>query len=285
MGQASAATQSMSLPSPSGDFLKSVSSKGDGLPSRIALYGVEKVGKTCWAAQAKKPIFIMTQGETGLLSLINSGQLPETPHFTEAQAWADIMGQVDELTSQEHDFQTLVIDTLNGVERLCFNMVCHRDFDGIRTGKGGFNSWGGVQGREVSCPDWIAFLAKLDALRAAKRMQIILLAHMKIAPFKNPGEDYDRYSPDMSKEIWSLTHKWSDMILFVNFHVETVEKGTNKHRGVGGQQRVMFTERHAEYDAGNRLGLPSEIDMGNSAQEAWNNFVTAVKESRKAGVK
>jgi hypothetical protein len=40
---------------------------------------------------------------------------------------------------------------------------------------------------------------------------------------------------------------------------------------------MLYTERHASYDAKNRLGLSLEVEMGNSAVEAWANFIQAVK--------
>ena len=42
----------------------------------------------------------------------------------------------------------------------------------------------------------------------------------------------------------------------------------------------MYTERSAAYDAKNRLGLPGEIEMGNSAAEAWAEFMAAIKAGR-----
>ena len=48
-----------------------------------------------------------------------------------------------------------------------------------------------------------------------------------------------------------------------------------------GQQRVLCTTRHAAYDAKTRAGLPAEINMGDSGQEAWNNFREALNACKK----
>jgi len=40
---------------------------------------------------------------------------------------------------------------------------------------------------------------------------------------------------------------------------------------------VIYTEHHAAYEAKNRSGLPSEIEMGTSGKEAWENLKTALK--------
>ncbi len=227
-----------------------------------------------------KPIFIETKGETGLETLISHGRLPEVPHFPEVQSWEELMGAIETLTLDEHDFRTLVIDTANGGERLCHEFVCNRDFGGD-WGDKGFTGY--MRGFEVSLAEWRTFLNKLDTLRATKQMAIVLLCHTKVKPFKNPeGPDFDRYQPDMHEKTWGLTAKWSDVVLFGNFDVTVQKDSANSKKGKasGGQIRILYTERHAAYDAKNRLGLPGEIEMGDSPAEAWRNFMTVVKEGR-----
>lgn len=253
---------------------------GSGLPNRYILHAVEKFGKTTFAAFTPSPVFIMTRGETGLQTLIDAGRLNETPHFPECTAWSDVMGAIETLTTEEHSYRTLVIDTLNGAERLCHEEVCRRDFNGDWTDRG---FMGYMRGYEVSANgDWKLLLQALDKLREARRMSIMLLAHTRIKTFKNPsGADYDRFTPDMHDKSWSLSHKWADVILFGNYETFVNEADSKKKgKATSSQARILYTERHAAYDAGNRLGLPPEIDMGNSGQEAWNNFVAALKEAR-----
>lgn len=241
------------------------------------IHGPEGSGKTSFGAQFPSPIFVQTKGETGVETLIDSGQLGEIPHLPECFTWEDLLAVIDELGSQEHQYKTLVIDTLNGAERLCHEMVCQREF-GNRWGKDGFTGY--MAGFDVSLADWRIFLSALDRLREQKRMTIVGLCHTKISPFKNPeGADFDRYSPDMHHKTWGLTHKWADAVLFLNFETFT-EKDGARSKGVGGQQRILHTERHAAYDAKNRHGLPSDIELGESPSEAFGAFAKAIKEGR-----
>lgn len=224
------------------------------------------------------------KGETGLETLIDAGRLKETPHLPEIQTWTELLGFIEALTTEEHPFKTLVIDTLNGAERLCHEHVCEHDYS---------NDWGDrgfmgyMRGYEVSLADWRKLLAALDQLREKRRMGIVGLVHTKVKTFKNPeGADYDRYAPDMHDKTWSLSHKWSDCVLFGNFEVvltaiqENKKTGATRGKAIGGNVRMMYTERHASYDAKNRLGLPSEIEMGDSPAQAWANFVEALKKGR-----
>jgi hypothetical protein len=257
------------------------------LPNRYILHAVEGWGKTSWGAKTPSPIVIQTKGETGLETLIDAGRLPAVPHFPEAQTWDEVLGYIEALRSQEHGYKTLVMDTFNGAERLMHEAVCHRDFND-EWGDKGFMGY--MRGYEVSLADWRQFLSLLDALRQEKRMGIVGLVHTKVKTFKNPeGPDYDRYAPDMHDKTWSLSHKWSDCVLFGNFEValtavqENKKTGAARGKAIGGNLRIMYTERHASYDAKNRLGLPSEIEMGDSPDIGWANFVKALKEGRSNG--
>lgn len=254
-----------------------ISRTGSGLPSRVILHGVEGVGKSSFGACAPKPVFAMTRGETGLLTLIDNGQIPETDHFDECTSWLDLVGAVNYLIVQQRDNKTFVLDTLNGAERLCFEHVCAEKYGGSWDN---FMAYG--RGVEVAQAEWIRFLTLLDRLREARRMAIIALCHTRVKTFKNPeGDDFDRYTPDMHDKTWALAHKWADAILFGQYETfAKKDKGALKAKGIGGERRLMYTQRTAAYDAKNRLGLPAEIEAGSDARTAWNNFYAAAKRGR-----
>lgn len=266
---------------PMRDFLAEVATQGPRLPNRVLLHGVEGIGKTSFASHAPRPIFLMARGETGLQTLIDSGRVAETPHLPEAKSWADVLGMVQTLIDKPHDYRTLVIDALGGLERLCHEHVCTVNFGG-EWGDKGFAAYG--KGPEVSIPVWLELLQMLDRLRAERKVAIIGIAHTKVKTFKNPeGPDYDRYTVDLHEKTWGISHKWADMVLFANFFTTTSkDKGDARAKGAGGQERFIYTERHAAWDAKNRSGLPAEISMGSSGAEAWDNFMAAVREARAA---
>lgn len=253
------------------------------LPNRYILHAVEGWGKTSFGAQMPKPVFMQSRGETGLETLIDSGQLPEIPHTPEITQWADALYTMEYLLQADHGFQTLCVDTINGLERLCFESVCERDFGG-KWGNDGFASYG--KGPQVAQNDWRQFLIACDALREKRKMRIIMLCHTKVGTYQNPtGANYDRFSPEMAKETWGLTHKWADCVFFGNFESIVIGgqvdgKQPRKGKGIGGRTRMMYTIRHDAYDAKNRLGLPPEIEMGDTPQEGYQRFLEAVKSGR-----
>lgn len=219
---------------------------------------------------------MQSRGETGLETLIDSGLVGETSHFPELMTWADTLAALNSLLTEEHNFKTLVLDTINGFERLCHEHVCNRDFNGD-FGEKGFLGY--MRGFEVALADWREFLDLLDRIRADRKVWILCLCHTKVGPFKNPeGADYDRYEPDMHRKTWGLTHKWADMVLFGNFEVIVDEK---KRKAKSGGIRMLYPERTAAYDAKNRLGLTDPISMGESGADAWANLSASIKDAKK----
>ena len=249
-------------------------------PARVYLYAAEKWGKTSFAAQAPKPIFLMTSGETGLLDLINFGQVGPTPHFPEdMRTWPDVMDAVAALAAEPHEYQTLVIDTANGAERLLADHVLHQEFNGFMTGKSGYGSYG--KGDQACIPHWSEFLRRLDRVRTQRRMSIVLLAHSKIKSVNNPeGEDYDQFRPEGIDKLWPLTHKWASVIAAGTFTVQVKDD-----KASGGRERVIRLRGSAAVVGGNRYGLPESIPCGPSPASAWGAFARAVGDARAAAAK
>lgn len=261
-------------------MLERVTSVAPPLPSRIYHYAAEKWGKTSFASEAPNPIFVMSEGETGLLSLLESGQVKPTAHWPEdCKSWPALLDVVHAILHEKHSYKTIVIDTANGCERMLQAYVCQHEYGGVMTGKDGFTAYG--KGNEACIPHWVGFLQTLDQIRQQRKMLVVLLAHAKIKSVANPeGSDYDQLRPDGVDKLWSLTHKWADVIscgtYLLSIKDEKVRQGT-------APQRVIVTSNTAAVVAGNRYGLPPQIQCGQSHVSAWAVFSGAIKAAKAAG--
>jgi hypothetical protein len=249
------------------------------LPDRIVIYAPAKWGKTSFVAQFPDPIFLTTRGEDGLQKLIESGQLQPTPHFPcTACSWNDVMLAISTLTVEETPYKTFVLDTANGAEQLGHERTCEKHYQNDWSERG-FNSFGA--GEKISTREcWQPLLERLDALRESRKMRIVLCCHNDTRNQKNPGGlDYPKSQPALSNTAWKLTSKWADMILFGDFETtvakEDPKNKISKAKATEGTQRMLYCQPRAYFEAGNRHGLPEEIDCGNSPQEAWANFRAA----------
>ncbi len=231
------------------------------------------------AAYCDKPIFIISPGETGLHTLIDSGLIPNVPNI-EIPDFDSLMQFIGELTTADHAYKNVVFDTWDGFEKEANKDHCLKHYKGDWSETGFLGYQRGF--KSVAAGPWRELLAALDKLREMKRMGVILLAHTGVANHRNPvGTDFHRYLPAMGKEAWDLTLGWVDLCLFAEpVVVATKEKGDRAAKGHGGDTRILHTEWNAAWDAGNRHNLPPTIDMGNSGKEAWDNFISAIKEGR-----
>jgi AAA domain len=249
---------------------------GRNKPDRIILYGPPGWGKTSFAAYMPKAVFIMTPGEDRLLKLIEQGLVPPTGYFEDiAQSWPDVTGAVQQLIDQPHDYQTLVVDTGNGVERLAHEEVCYGEFGGD-WGEKGFASFG--TGEKITANRlWSPFLALLDELRSKRRMRIVLCCHAGVRTVRNPeGADYEKIEPSLSKQGWGMTAKWADMILCGSFDIQVKkESKIGKGKAQGTYARLLHTQASPAYEAKNCHRLPATINLGKDALKAFAAFRAA----------
>lgn len=220
-------------------------------PDRILLTGTEGVGKTSWAAGAPSPIFICA--EDGM-----PRALANVPRFPSPQSFDEVLEAVAALTDGEHEYRTLVIDTVDWLEPMVWAAVCAKNgWDDIE--KPGYG-----KGYIAATDEWRRLLASLDRLRSKKGMEVILLAHAAIRTFQNPmGPDYDRYEVKLHKGAAALVREWCDTNLFA-IHEEfggTDKSGKPTKKGVSTGRRVVHTERTAAWHAKNRHGLPPELAL------------------------
>lgn len=248
-------------------------------PDRDILNAVAGWGKTSYASFAPNPAILMARGETGYPTLLKAGLVPNVD-AVELANWQEVLDQIDYMISEPTGHETLVLDALGGFERLCHEHVCERDFGG-KWGKDGFQSY--MQGYDVSVGDWLLLLQRLDRIRIVRNMKLVILSHVKVAPFKNPlGADFDRYTADCHPKTWAATEKWADNVFFGTFNTAVIDssgkiatvadakKGGRK--GIGGDKRIVNTQRTPGYDAKNRHGMPQEIEMPDTPDEMWQTI-------------
>lgn len=245
-------------------------------------YGPPGVGKTSMAAHIPGVVFLTDSQEDGITTLKANGLVPKDVHqFPPMTCWEHTLEVLTQLETGEHNHKALAIDAIGGFERMCHEAVCQREFDG-NWGEKGFAGF--QRGMDVSTADIRLLINALDRLRDKRGMGIFILGHSKVEQFKNPdGSDYSKYSVDIHKKTWGLLHKWCDVVMFANFYTEVVnaDKNGKGGKGRGGQQRYLYCENSAAFDAKNRSGLTGEISMGDSGAEAFKNFSAAMKAARK----
>lgn len=226
-------------------------------PPRIFLYSVEGLGKTTFGAGAPKPIFIPTEDGFGSL---------DVPRFPLVQKVAEVRSALETLYTQEHDFQTVVLDSADHLE-----LIITRELEATNDAKD--LAYGKLALKQAEI--WQELLAGFNALRNDRGMVVIILGHCEVKRFDSPEvEPYDRFQPRLSSRSSAYLREFCDGVFFANFKtvVKKTDVGFSKEvsRGITTGERLLYTVEKPAYMAKNRWGLPESLPL---SWEALSNAI------------
>lgn len=236
------------------------------------IYGPSGVGKTSALAHIPGVAFILPSMELGYHTLLKRGLVPSVPH-AQVESWEQLRAlTLSFMDGCEH--KALVFDSLTPIERMCHEYVCQKEYRG-QWGEKGFTAF--QRGYVVAASEWKLWLQDLDNLRVRKGIPVILIGHSAVTNFKNPlGNDYDRMTVGLHEKTWTATIPVLDYVLLYT-HIQVVDDRTGRAKGVGGQERVIYTTHHDSYDAKNRLGMPESVPIPNDPAQVWPAIIHAMK--------
>jgi len=245
-------------------ILSSVSSGVQMKPLRCVITGHEGVGKTTLAAGAPDPLFVTTEDGLGLI---------DAPTIaTDSHAKTNAI--LDELISEEHSYRSLVFDAIDGEEPNVFAAICEAG------GKKSIGDFGFNKGYVQADDYWTRFFHKLDHLRAARGMNIVIISHVSANHIDDPViGTYVRYEPNLHKRTVPILTKWADVIGFLAPMRSARDEGDDtKNRTVrvatNSYQRFLHVSDDGRYIAKNRFGLTEAIPI--APTNGWSALSQAV---------
>ncbi|MCC7253834.1 ATP-binding protein [Hyphomicrobium sp.] len=227
--------------------------QGDG-PPRVLIYGPEKAGKTTLASEFPSPVFLQTEEGVGTLEIDSFGKLTN---------FGDVMDAIDALYQEDHEFRTVVVDSVTALQALIWAETGERG-DEKGNKKSRIEDFGYGRGYTYALNIWQEFHEGLMALRRDRGMTVILIAHSKIERFDNPETvAYSRYDIDLHDKARDFLKRECDAIILVkpDVTIKEEEQGFNKKRARadGGRSVWMHSTSRPAYAAGNRFDLPEKI--------------------------
>lgn len=224
-------------------------------PPRILIYGAHGLGKSTFGAMAPDPVFVQT--EDGLDAI-------DVPAFPLAKSYQDVLKYLGELCQQDHNYKTLVVDSLDWLEPLIWaQLLAERPTTekGVKVKQ--IEDYGYGKGYGYALDIWSEYINAINYLRNERNMMIVQTAHASIRKFENPEtEAYDRYEIKLHKGAAAKIQEHCDIVLFANYFVGVKKENEgfkDRKRAIGSSERILYTEERPSAIAKNRYSLPAEI--------------------------
>lgn len=224
------------------------------------LFGPPGIGKSTFMTEAPNPIFIPV--ERGLDQLT-------VAKFPTPATFEEFYKQIDTLDTEDHDYQSVVIDTADALEILIHGRVCAeykcKSIEDPGYGKGY------ARAKEI----WVGVLNKLSKM--SERFNVFLICHSHIKSINDPSLSgvYDCWELKLHAKAAEVIRQMVDTILFAQMEI-SIQKDTpkaRKGRGILSDDRVLWTSPGTGYEAKNRFNLPNPLPFQWEAlQTAINTF-------------
>jgi hypothetical protein len=231
-------------------------------PIAVTILGDAGLGKTALAATFPKPIFI--RSEDGMRSL-SEGELGKffvgdkmPSALPIVKSVEDLWAQLTALIREDHDYQTLVIDTVTTLDTIFFDHVMETDPKKSK-------SLNQVHGGYGAGRDMIASLHRrvrnAAGLLMDKGMNVVFLAHAETVRVEPPdASSYTKYAMRMSDKSTLPYIDNVDAVGFVRLETYVLGEGNTKKAHSDGTRELVCHATAANVSK-NRFGISEPITI------------------------
>lgn len=250
------------------DFKKMVKKTRQSVAPKLLVYSEHGLGKSSLAAAAPSPLFIDV--ENGLAEI-------DTDALDIPATLEDVQKQLSMVLREEHQYKTLVIDTLDWLETRINEHICRRG------SKNSISDFGYGAGFQQVFEETVKIVKMLDEIHTTRGMCIVLLSHTIIKTFQNPlGMDYDTYRLKLREKNAELYLEFATLVGFLRIPVvlTTEEQGFKETtKAISSQERVLSVVPNAGYSAKNRYWITEDIAIPDPKM-GWSNLINAIKSNK-----
>ncbi len=230
-------------------------------PVIVTICGDSGMGKTSLAAAFPKPIFL--RAEDGLQAIPEDRRPDAFPPLHHAKASGAVQALWDQLIAllnEDHDYQTVVIDSVTALERLFVASVLDQDGKArsINQALGGYGAgWSAVSAMHQR-------VRKAAGLLNERRgMHVVFLAHADIETMRLPdSDDYMRYTLRLNPKH-SVAPYVDDVDVVGFLRLETFTRGEDGERkkAISTGARELITYATAANVSKNRFGITEALSV------------------------
>lgn len=227
-------------------------------PQVITICGDAGVGKSSLAATFPKPIFV--RAEDGVSRVPKAFRPPALPPVHSEEAFWD---QLKALIHEDHDYKTVVIDTVSAADRMFVQSILKQDgrAKSLNQAMGGYGA-----GFSALAAKHQQIRNAAEMMRIKRGLNVVFLAHTEVGTVRPPDQDdYTRYSLRMTHDK-SLPPYLDDVDAVGFLRQRIVVKGDEGERkkAISSDMRELVMHLTAANVSKNAYGItePVEVKLG-----------------------
>lgn len=237
---------------------------------QVTLVGEGGSGKTSLAATFPNPVFIRT--EDGMLSLGENAPMA----FPVATSSEEVAEQIRALGREDHDFKTLVIDSISKLHTIIEKEITEADGSrSINQAMGGYGA-----GYAAAAERHRQIKSLCDKIVAKKGMNVVFIAHADEEKIDPPDNDpYTRYTLRIHHKSVAHYSDDVDLVGFIKMKTWTVrDKEKESGKAFSDGTRVVTCYPVPSHISKNRFGISEDLPFEAGANPFKNHIKSLSEE-------
>lgn len=221
------------------------------------IIGDAGLGKTSLAATFPRPIFI--RAEDGMSSIPEDVRPDAFPRIRDVD---DLKEQLTALIKEDHNYETLVVDSVTALETIFCDHVVDTDPKkpkGILQANGGFGA-----GRDAVA-SLHRRLRKSAELLVERGMHVVFLAHADTVRMEPPDADpFTKYTMRLHEKSMQPYTDNVDLVGFLRLETYVIGEDSERKKAISDGTRQLVCHAVASSVSKNRFGItePLEVKLG-----------------------